>query len=114
MTPNPAPFQFVQNESGSPFGTFDFGAALGGDFLGGGSPTDGIAVGDSRTFAFNVTGSDADAIGAGDFVSDGFLVRFRGFEDDGSDKVPGRIVPTPAAVIAGLALLGLVGIQRRR
>jgi MYXO-CTERM domain-containing protein len=114
LTPDPAPFQFVQNESGSPFGTFDFGAALGGNFLGGGNPTGGIAVGDSRMFVFNVSGSDAGLITASDFVDSGFLVRFRGFEDGGSDKVPGTVVPTPAAALAGIAMLGMLGLRRRQ
>ena len=41
-----------------------------------------------------------------------FAVRFRGFDNGGSEKAAGHLVPTPAS----LAVLGLaaVGIRRRR
>ncbi|HEX2972202.1 MAG TPA: hypothetical protein VHP11_07705 [Tepidisphaeraceae bacterium] len=47
-----------------------------------------------------------------------FAVRFRGFGDGKSDKVPGQtvLVPLPAAAWSGLALLGVLGVGgiRRR
>jgi hypothetical protein len=117
-------FQLVTSEPADPFGTFDYGAALGGEFLGGGKPQDGIAVGDTRTFNFtlfipeqSVFPAGFDSIGA---LGDGdFLVRFRGFEDGGSDKVPGSItpatVPTPAAAWAGISIfLCLAGFKLYR
>jgi len=110
----------------APFGEFEHGAAIGGNFLGGGSTNSGIAVGDSRTFKFNVTGIDAGSLAAADFFSElstgtgagadyqTFVVRLRGFEDDGSDKVPGTMIPSPAAFGAGLSLLACLGLTRRR
>ncbi|MFZ9915716.1 MAG: hypothetical protein ACO3IB_10345 [Phycisphaerales bacterium] len=120
-----------QNASGSPFGTFDWGAALGGNFLGGGSPAAGIAVGDTGTFTFCVKGDDSiiSGLSAASFF-DGdctcepgeenrypFAARFRGFNDGGSDKVvacPPAVVPVPMPVaLAAAGLLG-VGLMRRR
>jgi hypothetical protein len=98
--------------SGSPYGDYEGGAALGGSFLGGGSPNPGIAVGDTGVFSFNVSASDAGTLTALDFLNGGslnfnFLVRFKGFEDGGSDKVGAVVVPLPPAL--GLGLAGLVG-----
>ena len=110
--------------SGSPFGDFEAGSALGGAFLGGGNPTGGIAVGQTRSFLFELSGNTESTAGlsAGTFLSalsvDGnpnvvALVRFRGFEDDGSDKVvPGEVVPLPGAVWGGAALLSGLGAFR--
>jgi hypothetical protein len=86
------PFEFA-NGSGAPFGSdFDAGAALGGSFLGGGSPVSGIEVGDTGTFTFTITALDAASLQATDFIMGpyefNFIVRFKGFEDGGSDKVP--------------------------
>lgn len=87
--------------AGSPYGFYDYGSALGGDFLGGGNPTYGIDIGHTEQFIFsgwlNVAGLSTE-----DFIADlttvdpldsSVLVRFRGFDDGGSDKVPGIIVP---------------------
>lgn len=120
-----------QNASGSPFGTFDWAAALGGNFLGGGSPDAGIAVGDTGVFTFCVKGDDSivSGLSASSFF-DGdctcepgeenrypFAARFRGFNDGGSDKViacPPSVVPVPMPVaLAAAGLLG-VGFMRRR
>ncbi|MCC6682966.1 MAG: hypothetical protein IT445_18865 [Phycisphaeraceae bacterium] len=109
----------LTNPSASPYGTFEEGAAIGGSFLGGGSPNSGIAVGNSRTFRFNVTGN-VNGLSATDFFSQPssngvlFAVRFKGFKDGGSDKVPGQLIPTPATALAGLSLMGLLGMKRRR
>lgn len=109
---------------GSPFGNFEFGAAIGGNFLGGGNPNPGIDPDDSRTFRFNVTGADVASLEAKNFFSElstgtgagegyeRFVVRFRGFEDDGSDTV--AAVPMPGALYMGLTLMGLMGVRRRR
>lgn len=116
-SPNYPLFLDTGEESASPFGTFDAGAALGGDWTGGGSPAGGIPVLGTGTFEFDVTASDAAMLTALSFISGtadiNFAVRFRGFEDGGSDKVPGQVVPAPAA-LSLLAGFGLLGATRRR
>ncbi len=95
--------------AGSPFGSFDYGFALGGNFLGGGKPSKGIGVGDTAHFEFsNFTGFpsgfelwtnqemenfllDNASTQAPEDTS--FIARFRGFEDGGSDKVPANFQP---------------------
>jgi hypothetical protein len=121
------------NLSGSPFGDFEAGAALGGNFLGGGSPNSGIGVGGESTFTFLVSGSDASSLRVEDFLSlnDGsadasFLVRFRGLTlGEGSDKVPGVMIPPdngggetpiplPAAAWSAMSVFGVLGGKRLR
>ena len=102
--------------NGQPFGDpFDAGAALGGKFEGGGNPNDGIAVGETGTFEFDVVATDAASLSAADFMSGdfdfNFVVRFRGFEDDGSDKVPAIPAPASLALFAGGAMA--MGSRRR-
>ncbi len=102
--------------NGQPFGNpFDAGAALGGKFEGGGSPNKGVAVGDTGLFTFNINASDASSLSALSFMTGAFdfnfLVRFRGFEDGGSDKVPAA--PAPGA-LALMGAAGLVAGGRRR
>lgn len=122
-TLSPSPQHFFQNtgsENGAPYGTFEAGAALGGNFLGGGNPNFGIGVGNTGTFTFNVTGSDKSSLTAQDFITQissqgdkeaAFLVRFKGMANNGSDKVPGVMVPLPSAAAAGLTLLGALGAR---
>ena len=120
-----------QNASGSPFGTFDWAAALGGNWLGGGNPNPGISVGSTGNFTFCVKGDDSVVSGLsassffdGDCTCDPgetneypFAARFRGFNNGMSDKVvacPPSVVPVPMPVaLAAAGLLG-VGIMRRR
>jgi hypothetical protein len=104
--------------AGSPYGSYDAGAALGGSFLGGGSPNPGIAVGQTGVFTFNITAADAGVLTALDFLAGGsfnfnFLVRFRGFEDGGSDMVGAIVVPLPPAMLLGLAGVACVMAARR-
>ncbi len=123
---------------GPPFGKFDLGASIDPDkFSGSGQPHPGLAVGQTGTFTFGVTGINLNAMTASglltylsepkqDKKADDpfakavpFLVRFRGFDDDGSDKVVGGeerpTLPTPAPSGAVLALVGVgVGLVRRR
>jgi hypothetical protein len=119
--------------SGSPYGYFDVGAALGGDLLGGGSPTGGIGVGQTGTFTFSLTsaagGYNLNTLTASNLISllsanpqgggaQELMVRFRGFLNGGSDKVIGGVicspppppppppppgVPAPPAVVLALA-----------
>jgi hypothetical protein len=93
------------------------GAAIGGNWLGGGSPLAGIAIGTTTTFVFTMTGAAMDLamLTAEDCVGgDGYAmaVRFRGGAGGWSDKVIGCALPAPGA-IAALAAAGLVGTRRR-
>jgi len=110
------PFLDTGSENAPPFGTYDAGAALGADWSGGGSPNSGIAVGATGTFTFNVVASDAASLTASSFINGpnefDFVVRFRGFKDGGSDKVPSEIVPAPS--VLSLLVIGVAGTRRRR
>ena len=103
----------------SPFGNFVAGAALGGDWLGGGSPNAGIAIGASATFSFTISGSAAllGAMTAEDVFDEendrALVVRFRGGEGGWSDKVLGCAAPAPGA-LALLGIAGIAGARRRR
>lgn len=113
-----ANFTDTSTESGSPFGSYRGGMALGGSWLGGGSPNNGTPIGSTLTATFNISGTGVGAMTAANFVNpvDGnyqFNVRFRGFDNGGSDKLPAQIVPTPGAA-AVLGLGGLLATRRRR
>ena len=101
----------------NPFGEFDYGAALGGNWLGGGSPVLGIGVGQTFVFRYDVRGEESllATIIAHDFFDEtegwGFAARFRGFADGGSDKVTASL-PSPGAL--ALLALGSLGARRRR
>ncbi len=104
-----------------PFGSYEAGAGLHGQWLGGGSPHAGIAVGDSALFTFGVIASDAGLLDSMDFIAGetefDFVVRFRGFNDGGSDKVPGvpcNLIPLPAPVLMGAIGLPLAALFARR
>lgn len=98
-----------------PYGVFDWGTALDGDFLGGGSPKGGVAVGETREFMFEICADSVllSMLNVEDFFEDdfgfGFVARFKGFNDEGSDKVTGS-VPAPGAI----ALIALAGLAHRR
>lgn len=107
-----------KKRNGQPFGKeFDAGAGLSGEFQGGGKPDKGIAVGTNGVFEFEIEAEDAGDLTASSFLGGpfafNFIVRFRGFENGGSDKVP--VVPLPASG-AAMALLaaGLVSRRQRR
>lgn len=110
------------NLSGSintqPFGSRSHGASTTSQWEGGGSPNTGLAAGATGTWVF--TGSGDASVSAADFLSpnggQNLLIRFRGFDNDASDKLPAIEVPTDPAVpgIGGLAVLGGLGAIRRR
>jgi len=106
---------FSNGINGAPFGQFDIGASTGGGFTGGGNPALGIAVGGSETFTFSLTGASLNTLTEQSFLdtlsvppgdgegSQSFVARFRGFEDGGSDKVPGtedgNVISEPASLL---------------
>jgi hypothetical protein len=109
-----------------PYGYFDIGAALGGNFEGGGKPDeDGIPVGGTANFTFNLTGTNLSILTEKSFFSEysdsgiAFVTRFRGFLDGQSDKVTGTGVPfqlddtsVPVPLPSAILLLapGLIGL----
>jgi hypothetical protein len=121
----------------SPYGSFDIGAAVGGDWLGGGQPSDGLAVGETGTFTFVVSGTSLNKLTAANILAAmsskgtaGFVVRFRGFNDGSSDKdiagviceppppppPPSGVPAPPGVVLAGMGfgclLLGRLRLRR--
>lgn len=89
--------------NGAPYGSYDYGYALGGNFLGGGNPNGGIGIGETGHFEFT-DWSGAENFDVADFFNNlatletndtQLVVRFKGFEDGGSDKVPGVFNPPP-------------------
>ncbi len=118
-TTSHAGFLDAAGNTASPFGgnlPYDAGAALGGHWLDGGNPMDGIGVGDTGVFTFDLTADDAEVLSAINFLDGAydynFVVRFRGFLDGNSDKTPGMI-PAPAS-LALLGIAGLASTRRRR
>ena len=107
----------IVNPHCNPFGVFDHGVAVGGDWLGGGNPHPGVGVGQTFAFRFDVRGDPSilQTVIPHDFFDEsagiGFVARFRGFDDGGSDKVTASMhAPGAAAVL----LLSAVGARRRR
>ncbi len=125
LTSGRAGFSFVSPVAANPFDHFDVGAALGGDWLGGGNPAGGIGVGVSDTFVFGVSGDDSllsslSEVSFFDLDASGryrFAARFRGFANGGSDKVTADFTPVPIPMplaVAGAGLLAVGFIRRRR
>jgi hypothetical protein len=130
LTSDYSSFQLITNVAANPLGTFEVGAALGGNFLGGGSPNPGIARGDTGHFHLDIIGTNSvlAALTADSFLSEAhptydFAVRFKGFDNGGSDKVPGipgqpgdpnNGVPLPSAAVGGIVLLGLLATYKAR
>lgn len=116
------------------FGQYEFGAALGGNFLSGGDPNNGFFPLESGNFFFNVTINGlaaADAVTVEDFlklagsdstVQSPFVVRFRSAGDAGSVNTAGvkmqtpppPVVPLPAAAWMALSGLALLPVVRRK
>lgn len=103
-----------------PFGDFDVGASLTSNWLGGGGPNGGIGVGVTGSWTFTFTGTGLNLLTTGSFIAattDGefLLVRYRGFDDGGSDKVPTDVVPEASSfVLMGLGVLTAGAVARRR
>lgn len=126
LSPNPTGwFENTGSQAASPLGTFEVGAALGGNWMGGGVPGRGIGVGQTLSFDFAVSGPGAAGLTTDSFFPQnsgqpGFVVRFTGFNDGTSDKVPAIIdlsrtdVPEPLSAWSGLVIAGLIGLGRRR
>jgi len=55
--------------SADPLGAFDFGEALGGSWLGGGSPNAGIVIGATGTFVFNFSGNGLNNLTTSSFLN---------------------------------------------
>lgn len=113
---DPATFLNTGPTAAGSFGSFDGGAALRGDWHGGGTPSFGLAVGASGRFVFDISSGDASTLTSASFLGTldepGMVMRFRGLTGGLSDKVPVAI-PAPS-VLALLGLGGLVATRRRR
>ena len=116
------------NLSGSintqPFGSRSHGASTTNQWEGGGSPNTGLVAGATGTWVF--TGLGDAMVSAADFLSpnggQNLVIRFRGFDNGASDKLPAVEVPgdtgttdSPVPGPGALAVLaGLAAIRRRR
>jgi hypothetical protein len=120
LVSGPSPWMDTPHANGQPYGNpYTAGASIDMSFQGsGGNPNQGIGVGGTGVFTFTVSATDAAALSASSFINGpypyDFLVRFRGFENHSSDKVPGQIVPGPAVLTAMAFGLAMIGRRRRR
>jgi len=132
MSSSPDEFHLLYQPKTSPFDNhpfhldFDFGAAVGKSWEGGGKPSEGIGVGSTETFTFAMTGKGLDLLSIDDFTQQYggqnvfAALRFKGFEDGGSDKVLGELggggaqVPEPATLLLfGSGILCYSLLKRR-
>ncbi|NPV03158.1 MAG: PEP-CTERM sorting domain-containing protein [Syntrophaceae bacterium] len=109
----------------APYGTFDMLMATSGSFEGGGNPAAGLPVNSYASFSFEFRG-DVSGVTVEDFLNTlsiptgggtegaSFVVRFRGFENDASDKVPYAVPEPGTMLLLGIGILGLGIASRRR
>lgn len=93
---HPGMSRIMPGTGAAPFaGSWQGGVGTGGEWQEGGTPTAGVAPGDTGAWAFLVSGTGAAALTAERLMSGGsmpdpyaFVVRFRGIGAGHSDKVP--------------------------
>ena len=99
----------------SPDGTRNTLISIGGDYEGGGQPSQGIGTGQSATFVVQLSGTLTQAQFAAVFNSE--AIRMRGFTDGSSDKdlITTNPIPEPMTMILfGTGLAGVAAKVRRR
>ena len=107
----------VRNVDADPFGPLHHGLALYGQFRGHRDPSEGIATGATRTFAFRVRARQSvlQELSPLDFLDESsgeaFVARYTGFESGHSDLVNAAL-PAPGAL--PLLAMGLGAARRRR
>jgi hypothetical protein len=120
--------EFQNDIKVSPFGKFDIGAGTDSGVPGSGPPSKGIGVGITETFLFALIGTGLNTLTDLSFVTelssakDGgccefFVAGFRGFNDGGSNRTPGEVIPEPATLLlfgSGLAFGSAAYWRRRR
>jgi hypothetical protein len=110
---------FDNNLNGMPLGYFDIGAGLGASWQDGGEPWQGIGVGATETFTFQLSGVNLNTVDEKAFLnelSEGgghfFAARFRGFENGESDKVPaGNPVPLTLSSFRAISHRGSIEVS---
>lgn len=115
---------FLVDPDTAPFTGFEYGVSVATSYNGGGNPADGLAIGASASWTFDVAGGSFNAL---DFLNAGqdywethFVTRFRGLANGGSDKVPGTTAQVPAIpepqtyalMLAGLSMLAFMARRR--
>ncbi len=92
------------------------------------TPQEGIGVGITETFTFELTGTDLSNLIIQDFLDESsignatdksptfFIARFRGFNDGGSNKIPATSpIPEPTTLLLlSIGIAGLAGVGARR
>ncbi|MDE2222728.1 MAG: PEP-CTERM sorting domain-containing protein [Candidatus Omnitrophica bacterium] len=117
---------FNNGINASPYGQFDIGASTGGSFQGSGSPSKGLGVGQTGNFVFSLTGTNLNTLSENLFFNElstgtgagigyqSMVVRFRGFQNGQSDKVPASVAPEPPSLVLLVLALFVSGIFFRK